>query len=62
IRVHLSEKGCPVAGDRKYGEKEKGTQRLALHAASITFLHPATKKEMTFETPIPDYFLTLVKR
>ena len=60
IRVHLSEKGYPVAGDKKYGEKEKGIKRLALHAASLTILHPFSKEKMTFETKVPAYFKSLV--
>jgi len=56
IRVHFSEKGCPVAGDKKYGEKKKGIKRLTLHAASITIVHPYTKRKMTFKTKIPAYF------
>jgi RluA family pseudouridine synthase len=60
IRVHFSEKGCPVAGDKMYGEKEKGIKRLTLHAASITILHPYTKEKMTFETKVPAYFKSLV--
>ena len=61
IRVHFSEKGSPVVGDEKYGEKEKGIKRLTLHSASITILHPDTKEKMTFETKVPDYFKSLVK-
>jgi len=61
IRVHLSEHGCPVAGDTKYGEREKGMKRLALHAASLTLLHPSTHEQMTFETPVPAYFESLMK-
>jgi len=60
IRVHFSEKGSPVAGDKKYGKKDKGIKRLALHAASITILHPDTKEKMTFETKVPAYFKSLV--
>ena len=60
IRVHFSEKGCPVAGDKMYGKKEKGSKRLALHAASLTIIHPDTKEAMTFEAKVPDYFKTLV--
>ena len=60
IRVHFSEKGYPVAGDKKYGGKEKGITRLALHAASLTLLHPSTKEKMTFETRVPEYFDSLV--
>ena len=61
IRVHLAQQGCPVAGDKMYGEKEKGIKRLALHAASITILHPHTKEKMTFEAKVPAYFGSLVK-
>jgi len=60
IRVHFSEKGFPVAGDKMYGEKDKGIKRLTLHAASITILHPYTKEKMTFETTVPAYFKSLV--
>ena len=61
IRVHFAEKGSPVVGDNTYGKKEKGIKRLALHAASITILHPHTKKKITFETKVPDYFNSLLK-
>ena len=61
IRVHFSERGCPVAGDKMYGEKEKSIKRLTLHAASITISHPYTKEKMTFETKVPAYFKSLVK-
>jgi len=60
IRVHCSEKGFPVAGDKKYGKKDKGIKRLALHAASLTIVHPDTKEKMTFETTVPAYFKSLV--
>ncbi len=60
IRVHFSEKGFPVAGDKMYGKKDKGIKRLTLHAASITILHPDTKEQMTFETTVPAYFKSLV--
>lgn len=60
IRVHLSEKGHPVVGDKIYGKIDKGAKRLALHAASLTILHPFTKTKMIFETEPPLYFKTLV--
>jgi RluA family pseudouridine synthase len=60
IRVHLSENGFPVAGDKMYGEKKGGIKRLTLHATSITILHPYTKEKMTFETKVPTYFKSLV--
>ena len=61
IRVHLSEKGNPVAGDNMYGKKDRGIKRLALHAASISITHPFSKKKMIFETEAPVYFKTLMK-
>ncbi len=61
IRVHLSEKGHPVLGDKIYGEKDNSVKRLALHSASLKILHPYTNKEMVFKTEIPAYFKTLVK-
>ena len=60
IRAHFSEHSHPVAGDKKYGDKQKGIKRLTLHAASLTLLHPHTKKEMTFEAKIPGYFYSLM--
>ena len=61
IRVHLSEMGHPVAGDKIYGKADKEVKRLALHSASLTISHPFTNKEMCFETEIPLYFKTMFK-
>lgn len=60
IRVHLADLGHPVVGDERYGVKEPGSRRLALHAASLTLVHPATKKTMTFEAEIPAHIHALV--
>lgn len=62
IRVHFAEKGHPVAGDSKYGNKAIGSKRLALHARSISFTHPLTHKLMTFDTGIPDDFIRLFRQ
>jgi 23S rRNA (cytosine1962-C5)-methyltransferase len=50
IRVHAAEAGLPILGDTLYG----GTpfQRVCLHAAEISFLHPATSQPVTFTAPI----------
>lgn len=55
IRVHLAELGHPVVGDDKYGRQD-GQKRLALHAYSISFIHPFSKKQMTFCAPLPKFF------
>jgi tRNA pseudouridine32 synthase/23S rRNA pseudouridine746 synthase len=60
IRVHLSEKGHPVVGDRKYGKGNDSYGTLALHARSISFTHPVNGRRMSFETGIPDFFTRLV--
>jgi tRNA pseudouridine32 synthase/23S rRNA pseudouridine746 synthase/23S rRNA pseudouridine1911/1915/1917 synthase len=56
IRVHLADAGHPVVGDRKYGKPKDVFKRLALHAKSISFKHPVTGRQMTFETKVPSYF------
>lgn len=60
IRVHLADIGHPVAGDKKYG-KNDGHKRLALHAHSISFIHPFSKKILKFETGVPAYFDEFIK-
>ena len=62
IRVHFSDIGCPVAGDKIYGEKRSDIRQLALHAGSLTILHPTTKEPMTFDTKIPKLFNALLNR
>lgn len=61
IRVHASDLGHPIAGDRKYGAKQSPINRLALHAQTLRFAHPVTKKDMNFETPVPNEFYRLVR-
>lgn len=62
IRVHLSNQGCPVLGDKKYGSREKGIRRLTLHASSLTLVHPHTRESMTFTAETPPYFESLMSR
>ena len=61
IRAQMEEAGYPVAGDPKYGAKTDPAQRLMLHAFRLSFIHPVTGREETFETPIPSTFRALVK-
>lgn len=48
IRVHMKDLGTPIAGDRKYGGRPGPFNRIALHARTLRFIHPATRKEMNF--------------
>ena len=52
IRVHMKDIGHPIAGDRKYGARTSPLHRLALHAETLRFVHPRTRKEMNFSAPI----------
>lgn len=67
-RVHAAEVDHPIAGDSKYGDpafnaelRELGLNRLFLHAASISFLHPVTGTRLTVETPLPEPLLACLR-
>lgn len=61
IRVHASEMGHPIAGDRKYGAKTSPIKRLALHAQTLRFAHPVTRKDMNLQTAVPYEFTRLTR-
>jgi 23S rRNA pseudouridine1911/1915/1917 synthase len=70
IRVHFQFLGHPVAGDATYGEKQnkKLTEltgyeppRVLLHARELSFVHPRTEKQMSFESPLPGDFREALK-
>ncbi|MBU1260261.1 MAG: RluA family pseudouridine synthase [Planctomycetes bacterium] len=61
IRVHFSNLGHPIAGDRKYGNPKDEYKRLALHAKSISFRHPTSGKQMSFTAKPPAFFTTLIR-
>ena len=56
IRVHLSEHGWPIAGDKKYGAKTSPEKRLMLHNNRLVTVHPVTHEQLIFESPIPNCF------
>lgn len=62
IRVHLSDLGCPIVGDRKYGASTDFIRRVRLHACSLSFPHPATGEMITVESSMPAGFLSLKLR
>lgn len=61
IRVHAADMGHPIAGDRKYGAQTSPIHRLALHAQTLRFAHPITKKDMNFQSPVPREFSGVIR-
>jgi RluA family pseudouridine synthase len=61
IRVHLSEKGYPIVGDKKYKCKSNPIKRLCLHANILEFIHPVTKKLIHIESNVPNEFNKIIK-
>lgn len=59
IRVHMQDIGHSIIGDKKYGATQNPIKRLGLHSKVLAFIHPITKKNMRFETPIPPDFMKL---
>ncbi len=59
IRVHLSDIGCPIVGDRKYGASTDYMRRIRLHACHLSFPHPVSGKMICVESSIPEGFLIL---
>lgn len=60
IRVHMKDLGHPIAGDKRYGAKTSPIHRVALHALTLRFAHPITRKDMNFTSAIPAAFEKLV--
>ena len=69
LRAHMAALGCPIAGDGKYGgrgQENVGTgwgaglggaisRKLHLHAARLSFPHPATGRRMNLVAPLPEH-------
>lgn len=55
IRVHLAAVGFPVLGDVRYGgnRSQLPVERPMLHAAELSFEHPATGETVTFRAEPP---------
>jgi len=76
IRVHMSYKGNNILGDKKYKKKFKkfknidhilekliiNLDRQFLHAKSLGFFHPITKKEISFSSFLPQDLENILKR
>ena len=65
IRIHLSELGHPLVGERVYirdyaGPKIESTRPM-LHARVLGFVHPRTGQRMSFEREAPDDFRAMIE-
>lgn len=68
IRIHLSEAGHPVCGEKVYNrplfgkprEDSSGAPRLCLTAVELGFIHPISGEAMQFEIPLPKELMDFV--
>ena len=55
IRCQLAAIGCPVRGDLKYGyPRSNPNGSISLHARTVRFVHPVSKKEIELVAPVPE--------
>jgi 23S rRNA pseudouridine1911/1915/1917 synthase len=66
IRIHLSEEGHPLLGERVYTRGYPGTllpaPRILLHAAELGFEHPVSGAALRFEQPLPEDMTAVIDR
>lgn len=64
IRVHFSSLNHPIIGDETYGNKNEKIKAKGqmLHAYSLNFIHPITKKNMNFFKLPDEYFFQILKK
>jgi 23S rRNA pseudouridine1911/1915/1917 synthase len=70
VRIHLGEAGTPICGERIYDRPvhgrpypdASGFKRVALHAATLGFVHPANGERKAWTSPLPKDMAELVKR
>lgn len=75
IRVHLASLRHPIVGDKTYGGKRPPQKdlseptktallhfnRQALHAQTLSFIHPTTQESLTFTAPLPEDMAALLE-
>lgn len=53
IRVQFAHRGYPLKGDKKYSSQKSMKNSIALWASEVSFIHPATGKEVCFKSKPP---------
>lgn len=57
IRIQFASRGCPIAGDGRYGAQSRlEADRIALHHWRLELLHPVTHAPLCLEAPPPPFF------
>lgn len=64
VRIHLTEQGCPLLGDRLYAPRHVASRapRLALHSTVLGLQHPITQAPLRFEATLADDLAGLARR
>lgn len=65
IRVHMKDMGYPLLGDLTYGKVDRNFKELngqILHAHYLEFSHPRTNERISFESKLPDYFVSILDK
>jgi 23S rRNA pseudouridine1911/1915/1917 synthase len=65
IRIHLSEAGHPLLGEKLYIRDYEGillrAPRVMLHAAELGFVHPVSGAQMSWKSELPEDFKSLLE-
>ena len=68
-RQHALHIGQPIAGDRKYGDRDfnqqmqaMGLKRMFLHASRVSIVHPISKQQVMFESELPADLTSFIKQ
>jgi 23S rRNA pseudouridine955/2504/2580 synthase len=63
LRQHLRHIGHPIMGDRRYGGPSLPSyQGFTLHAFRTRLIHPDSGDETVIHAPLPEGFLTLLRK
>jgi len=64
IRVHMLSISSPVLADPLYAPNREtfGLSGQCLHAKYIEFKHPVTHEKLVFDSPLPDYFESILNK
>ncbi len=56
IRVQFAHRKHYLYGDQRYNPYAKTKEKIALYATKLSFIHPVTKEQITFQIPLPNSY------